>query len=216
MKLAIYAPDYRETTLVPLTINGNPIRQAGLDTFIEFLKTALEIVSPEDATIQLHPAFPDHLIDAEPREFTPTITWDVDSMAPAILGGKPAENPGVGTREVGKRLRHEVVYDGFLHQVYGQSIDAFLRFDIWAAQAADAERLASWFRQFFMEHIGTLAGASKLWFHSRSTDREISKINNKLQVRSLKFFVQFEELTAVRADRIQAIEASVEQVHELS
>jgi len=218
MKIAIYTDDYREAQYPTLTYEGQPVPQgAGLVEYIEFLRGALHTITPVDAPILLEPAFPDYIINGEQVQLAaPVITWTLESMSPAKLGGKPAKNPESGVREVAKRFRTTTVVDDVTYEVYGQTLQAWIRFDIWATKAADAEHAANWFRQYFMEYYGPAAGAAKQWFHERKTDKEISQLNSKLHVRSLIYFVQFEEKTAVRMDKIQSIQVSIEQVNELS
>jgi hypothetical protein len=218
VQLTIYTENPDKLEFGPVTgSEDQPKMCTGLPEFIAFLRKALIIISDPEQPLLLEPAFPDHLVNSTPTKHDPVVTWTVENMLPAAFGGKPNENPNSGHREAGPRLRASVEDEGGeLYDIMSMTMHAYIRFDIWTAQAADAERLCEWFRRFFMAYIGPTAGANMLRFHQRKTDKEVSKINNKLHVRSLVYIAQFEEVTAVRTDRIQSITAKIEQTQSTS
>jgi len=213
VQLTIYTENPYSLELGPITSPADaPKMCTGLPEFIAFLRRALIVISDPEVPLLLEPNFPEYLVNDVPAKHNPVITWTVEKMLPVAFGGKPNENANSGHRETAPRLREEVEDDeGVLYNIMSQGMHAYIRFDIWTAQAADAERLCEWFRRFFMAYIGPSAGASMLRMYERKTDKEVSKINNKLHVRSLVYIAQFEEVTAVRTDRIQSITASIEQ-----
>jgi len=216
--ITLFSDDYKETQYQMLTYEGkDPSAGAGLDDFIKFLRGALKTITPVDAQILLEPAFPDYIINGDITQLpNPVITWTVDSMSPANLNGKPKKNAESGVREVVPRLRATPEIDGVTYEVRGQTMQAWIRFDVWTTKASEAERVTDWFRRYFMEHYAPKSGVSVHWFSERLTDKQVSQINNKLHVRSLMYFVQLEETTAVRMDKIQSITVQLEQVNELS
>lgn len=217
MKIALYSDDYRASQTIPLSVDGTPVHSVGLEGFIEYLRTALSILTDSeddpDRKVNLEPAFPDYILNNDLTNFIPTITWSARFNPASLGGGKPHPNPNIGVREMAKRHRGETVINGVTYEVSGQTLDAWIRFDIWATKAADAESMAQWFRGYFMEQYAPRSGAETVWFWSRSPDEEVSKINNDLHVRSLTYYVKLEERTAVRLDLVQRITAQIEQAY---
>jgi hypothetical protein len=219
MKIAVYTDNYEDLSLIGAdTPDGTPDDGGGLTDFITFIKRALEILSPADNPLRLEPALPSHALNTEPVELKPFMVWTVESMMPGKLGGKPHGNPDAGHREVLPRLRQTVTdSEGVPYDLYAQTMQAEIRFDVWAKDAADAERITEWFRRFFMIHIAPLSGSSNVWLKTRKSDKEVEKLNTSLHVRSLLYHVQFEEITAVRTETIQAITVQItEQSHSTS
>jgi hypothetical protein len=143
--------------------------------------------------------------------FRKTITWDVFHMSPHRLGGKAQPDAASGVREVKPRLRREIVYsDGTQYELLSQLFQAFIRFDIWALTAQEAEELAYWFQLDFMGHYGQHLGSPHVRFYERKRDYELIKINNKLQTRTLIYYVQLEENTVKPVDLIQRIATRIE------
>jgi len=180
--------------------------------FIGNLSQALEILAPD---IDFYPAYPETVLFYEDKadRFRTTITWDVQHMSPHQLGGKARPNPDTGTREVKPRLRREVIYnDGTQYELLSQLFQAFIKFDIWALTGEEAERIAYWFQLDFMAHYGHVLGSPHVRFYERVRDLELLKINNRLQTRSLVYYVQLQENTVKPVDLIQRIATRIQKV----
>jgi len=179
--------------------------------FIGNLSQALAIIAPD---IDFYPAYPETVTfyDDYADRFRTTITWDVDHMSPHQLGGRARPNAHSGTREVKPRLRREVVYnDGTQYELLSQLLQAFIKFDIWALTGEEAERTAYWFQLDFMAHYGHVLGSPHVYFYERLRDRELLRINNRLQTRSLVYYVQLQENTVKPVDLIQRISTRIQK-----
>lgn len=179
----------------------------GVYTFIDNLREVLKYVKPD---LPLEPAYPDWIINSETdKELIDVITWNVD-LQPAKLGGTPKPGSATGTREIKARLRTEVQSSNKSYQVFGQMFDAFFHFTLWSQTAAKVEQNAEWFQFSFMPHYGNLLGSDQYWFHERKQDKELLKINNLLQTRTLTYYVKLAVNSAVETEKIQEIKLKLD------
>ncbi|MGD9697430.1 hypothetical protein [Acinetobacter sp.] len=133
-------------------------------------------------------------------------------MSPQQLGGKSRPEAAGGTREVKPRLRTTLKEsDGTEYALYGQMFQAYVQFDIWALTGRAAEDLAYWFQHDFMAHYGHILGSSEVRFYERIRDRDLIKINNKLQTRSLVYYILLDEYTVKPVDLITRVKARIQK-----
>jgi len=189
---------------------------AGIDLygFIANMERTLHVARPG---LRFDPAYPEYLSEKLPpdgaRRFENAVTWDVANMVPANTG-KPNRNPDSGDfREAKPRLRSTEVFDeeGNRWKLKIQNLFAWLRFDVWAHTAYEAEEIAQWLFTF-MQTYGGRFGSQQVRFSQRLRDRELLKINNKLQTRTLEYTVLLEEYTASKHDLIEEITVDVESI----
>lgn len=177
-----------------------------------FIKRVRETLSYVNSDLLFEPAYPDWIINhsAEVKQFKPAITWEVRSMMPAQLGGSPDPSSRVGTKEIKPRLRVEVESGEKTYRVLGQMFDCFIDFVVWDSTAARAEQNAQWFQTSFMSNFSGLFGSPQVHFYQRSQDKELLKINNLLQTRTLTYYAQLAENYAVEAEKIQEIKLKLD------
>jgi len=183
--------------------------------FIANVNTALQVVVPG---VIFEAAYPDTVMHYQEHSdrFKTTITWDVEHMSPQQLGGKSRPDAHSGTREVKPRLRNITNEpDGKIYQHFEQMLQAFIRFDIWALTAREAEDLAQWFVFDFMAHYTKVFGSQEVRFYERKRDTELWKINNKLQTRSLVYYVLLQHSTVKQSDVIERVRARIQNATQL-
>lgn len=182
---------------------------ASIYTFIKRLKQALGYLNPD---IVMEPSYPDWVINHTNKvaNFKSVITWEVRSMMPAQLGGSPSPGSNRGTKEIKPRYRQTVHSEDAEFQVMGQMFDCFMDFIIWDSTASKAETNAQWFQTSFMSNFAGIFGAGTIYFHSRSQDKELLKVNNLLQTRTLTYYVQLAENYAVETKKIQEIKLKLD------
>ena len=182
---------------------------ASVYTFIKKLGQALGYLNPD---IIVEPSYPDWVINYNDKvkKFDSVITWEVKSMMPAQLGGAPAPGSGRGTKEIKPRYRQTVQSEDADFQVMGQMFDCFIDFIVWDTTASKAETNAQWFQTSFMSNFAGIFGAGTVYFYSRSQDRELLKVNNLLQTRTLTYYVQLAENYAVETKKIQEVKLKLD------
>jgi hypothetical protein len=194
---------------MPLTINNEDITgNASPLLYIQRLEKVLHLLKPD---IRFDAAYPAWVISKDPDfQVENGVVWSIDKMLPVNLGGKPKSNPESGTREVKPRLRKDVYLDdGTALRVYAQRFTVFYRFDIFAKNPQEAEELTDWFQFAFMDHFGGLFGSHYTVFRQRLKDKEVDKLNQTFNVRSLEYTVDLERHTAIPADLIDVIKIKV-------
>jgi len=190
---------------MPLTINGESVvGNVGPLKYITELEKCLHLLKPN---LRFDAAYPTWVtVKEDENKIENGIVWSINRMLPVNLGGKPAANPEVGTREVKPRLRNDIMLDdGTALRVLAQRFTAFFQFDIFAKSPNEAEDLADWFQFAFMDHFGGLFGSHYTVFRQRTKDKEVEKLNQTFNVRSLEYAIDVEKYTAIPADLIEVI-----------
>jgi hypothetical protein len=196
---------------MPLNVNGEDIvGNVGPLKYITGLEKALHLLKPKlrfDAAYPLWVTLKD-----ESNKVENGIVWSINKMLPVNLGGKPASNPEVGTREVKPRLREDIMLDdGTALRVLAQRFTVFFQFDIFAKSPNEAEDLTDWFQFAFMDHFGGLFGSHYTVFRQRMKDNEVEELNQTFNVRSLEYAVDVEKYTAIPAGLIEVIQIKLEE-----
>jgi len=181
----------------------------GVDVY-RYIQGMSEVLSYVDSDLTLEPSYPEWVINYETdKEFKSAITWEV-SVMPASLGGSVKPGSSSGTKENKPRLRDEIESRDKVYQIFGQKFDAFFSFTIWSQSASEAEKIAQWFQFSFMPHYGSLLGAEQYHFHERKQDKELLKVNNLLQTRTLTYYVMLCVNSAVETQKIQEVKIKLD------
>jgi len=196
---------------MPLNVNGEDIvGNVGPLKYIAGLEKALHLLRPKlrfDASYPLWVT-----LKEESNKVENGIVWSINKMLPVNLGGKPASNPEVGTREVKPRLREDIMLDdGTALRVLAQRFTVFFQFNIFAKSPNEAEDLTDWFQFAFMDHFGGLFGSHYTVFRQRLKDKEVEELNQTFNVRSLEYAVDVEKYTAIPAGLIEVIQIKLEE-----
>jgi hypothetical protein len=138
-----------------------------------------------------------------------TITHKVIRREPGTMGGNK-EPFGTGFKE---RTPHERarqgMRDGSQVIVYGQNFDNEIRFEIWCLTNFEAEKYVNWFEQYLRTRRVWLRnqGIGEVLFQRRPEDATV--LDNKLEYRSLVFFVRTEELSVADETVLKNLEISL-------
>lgn len=173
-----------------------------LPEFFELLFKMLKIDAPQMTFV---PAYPKYLrpdseeftrsMDNPAARFPVTITYRVKRREPATTGGNK-EPFGTGFRELTPHERKRIAQiDGTQVVIYGQNFDNEIEFEVWCATNFEAEKVVNWFEQYLRTHRVWLRdkGLGEILFMRRTDDQ--SELNNRLERRSLVFYVRTEELS---------------------
>jgi len=196
----LYTSDWSNPVIVTNNDVGPIIPGVGV---YKFISNAREIISYLKADIKLEPAYPDWIINTDTdRQLKEVITWSVTTR-PAQMGGSPDPNRSSGVKEIKPRPRTNISAEDKTYELGGQLFDAFFYFVIWAQTAARAELLTDWFQNVFMANYASLLGSPQVHFYERSQDKELLKLNNLLQTRTLVYYAQLAENYAIEKHNIQ-------------
>lgn len=93
------------------------------------------------------------------------------------------------------------------HQVYGQWLDARVRFDLWGATESQAESLVYWFYDYVRLNswIYKLNGVKEFQFRRRGMDQPIGKWRQALYHRAIDYFVRTEHLFTAQFRKLEHI-----------
>lgn len=173
-----------------------------LEEFFSLLYNMLKIDTPN--TI-LAPAYPKYLrpgteeysrtINTPTVQFPTTITYRVIRREPGTHGGNK-EPFGTGFKELTPHERRWVPQvTGSQLVIWGQNFDNEIQFEVWCTTNFEAEKTVNWFERYLRSHRVWLRdkGLGEILFMRRTEDH--SELDNKLERRSLVFYVRTEELT---------------------
>lgn len=126
---------------------------------------------------------------------SPTITWSVVSSTPGSLD-KISSNKV----ELSPRLREtkkDPLVPGYSIEIFGQTIDNFVQFDIWSTKPKESEDLIRWFQGFMAQYSYGLkrCGLKEVLFNQRLTDDLKRTWRQGVYVKSLQYFMRTEELS---------------------
>jgi len=190
---------------MPLTVNGeNIIGNAGPLQYIAKLEETIHILRPD---LRFDAAYPEWVVNTDgTAQVENGIVWSINKMLPVNLGGKALSNPESGVREVKPRLRTDIMLDdGTALRMLAQRFSVYYQFDIFAKSPTEAEDLADWFQFGFMDHFGGLFGSLYTVFRQRMKDKEVEKLNQTFNVKSIEYIVDIERYTAVPESLIDMI-----------
>lgn len=187
-----------------------------LPQFFSLIYRMLKIDAPQ---IVFVPAYPRYLrpdteefrktMDNPVEKFPVTITHKVIRREPGTMGGNK-EPFGTGFKE---RTPHERartgMRDGSQVVVYGQNFDNEIKFEVWCLTNFEAEKYVNWFEQYLRTRRVWLRnqGIGEILFQRRSEDA--TGLDNKLEYRSLIFFVRTEELSVEDETVLKNLEISL-------
>jgi len=220
MTIIIDTPDtyqqHLRTQLVPLTTEDGNL------TIQQFLTLLFYILEVERPNVILAPSYPQYLIptteefrnmiDNPTALFKDTITYMIIKEEPSSIGGD--KQPfGSGRRELIPRVRSTKLDNTSTSSIiHGQFSDAYIQFDIWSLTALESENLCLWFRRLMTTYRGFFKqrGLSEIHWWWRGRDEIASKINNRLHVRSLIYFIRIEELVVTSEFNLKKLEVELE------
>lgn len=133
----------------------------------------------------------------------PCITYRLISKQPGAIGN--------GVREIKPRLR-ETIPDprsaGDYIRLYGQFFDYIVQFDIWASADNEADNLELRFENMMLQYMGFFIqkGVHRLYFESQLADQNAQSLRLDLSCRSVRYFVQLEQITPVDTKALREIE----------
>lgn len=149
------------------------------------------------------------------REDTPSawlahVDYSVLEEAPAVA------DPSAPDRRVLNRkpIYRETVETGdphVLEEIYGQWLDARVRFDLWGATGDQAEKLVYWFLSYFRMNRWVLQhnGIKDIYFLRRGHDQPVGNWRSRLYHRAVDFIVRTEHLFVAHYRRLDQIKISV-------
>jgi hypothetical protein len=183
--------------------------------FTDLLYTMLKIDCP---SVFFVPAYPKYLkintrenketMDNPVQKFKSTISYRIIRREPATIGGNK-EPFGTGQKDFRPKERMRVGNaDGTQTTVYGQRFDNLMRFDIWCLTNTAAETLVNWFEQYLRTRRAFLRnmGVDEILFWSRGEDQTVGDFDNRLERRSLTFFIRTEELSSAEESVLKNLE----------
>jgi len=199
-----------EGIIMPFEVDNEPLSQGNVGPlkYITKMERALHLLKPD---LNFDAAYPTWVTVQEDENLIENgIVWSINKMLPVNLGGKPQSNPDAGTREVKPRIRTDLfLEDGGAIRVSAQRFTVFFQFDIFAKSPNEAEELVDWFQFAFMDHFGGLFGSHYTVFRQRFKDKEVEKLNQNFNVRSLEYIVDIEKVTATLESTIDVINIKV-------
>jgi hypothetical protein len=169
------------------------------------------------------PAYPKYLrpgteeykqtVDSPSAKFPVTITYRITRREPATTGGNK-EPFGSGYKELVPHERMRIgQVDGTQTVISGQNFDNYIKFEIWAISNFDAEKFVNWFEQYLSTRRGWLIerGLGEILFKQRVDDPrgDASDLDNKLEYRSLIFYIRTEELSVKDDTVLKNLEISL-------
>jgi len=130
---------------------------------------------------------------------------DPDSPRPTVMGRK--------------RMFREVVEatePGVLASIYGQWLDARVRFELWGATSTQAERLVYWFYKYMDRNrwIFTLNGVKEVHFERRGFDQPVGKWRQNFYHRAVDYFVRTEHHHVATHRKLEHIEIHVKHMQD--
>lgn len=176
-----------------------------LPELFSLLYKMLQIDAP---AVIFTPAYPKYLrpdtpdfkatMDNPTQKFPVTITYRVIRREPGTMGGD--KQPfGTGFKEFTPHERaRKGLRDGTQVIVSGQNFDNEVRFEIWTLTNFEAEKWVNWFEQYLRTRRVWLRnqGIGEILFMRRNDFIEdANDLSNKLEYRSVVFFVRTEELS---------------------
>ncbi len=201
-----------ERNTVAGTHGGNSAGAEGnldIQGFMHLLYLMLKVDYPSAVFV---PSYPKYLkvgtkentetMDNPVQKFKPTITYMIMRREPATIGGNK-EPFGTGQKDFRPKERQRVGnQDGTQTIIYGQRFDNLVRFDIWCLTNKEVEDLVNWFEQYLRTRRAFLRnmGLDEILFWSRGEDQADSNFDNRLEKRSLTFFIRTEELSSAEED----------------
>lgn len=186
--------------------------------FITLLQDMLAVDAPK---VVIVPAYPKYLkvgtpenaktIDNPTATFSPTITYKRIRREPATTGGN--KQPfGTGYKEFTPKLRAELENaDGSKTLIFGQNFDNLIRFNTWSLTNFEAEELVNWFEQYLRTRRVFLRnqGLGEILFWSgieEMSSAELTLLDNRLERRTLTFYIRTEELSETSEDVLKNLE----------
>lgn len=201
------------TSEPPSKLGGN------VDINIAMIKFAsvFSLLRPE---LVFAPAYPDFVVNYEGKTYPSptapdeTITWKVAKREPGSVSGKPFQN---AVREVAPRLRETTAdpysesrqimdpANGF--EVYGQTMDNLIQFDVWSKTNKQVVELLEWFEDtlFSLRKLTQEIGIIKYYFWDRTDDVVLFQYRNGLQFRSTRYYFRTEKIHVIRIPIIEEI-----------
>ena len=212
----IYASAHIPT---PVVVNTQAKGNLNLTQFLALLENMLNMDKPN---IVFAPAYPKYLdgdstefkasMDNPTEEWKNTITYKVTRQEPASIGGRKQPFDGE-TRERIPRLRQTVNIpsEEKALEIYGMFYDVYVQFDIWATTNTEAEEITTWFMKYMIErrNLWKHLGIGECLFQWRGQDDSLMNINKKLQSRTLTYYIKYEDLTFVEANKLRELELEV-------
>lgn len=202
-----------------------PQRSAGNITAQQFFETMYWILDVEQPDLVFAPAYPNFLIpgtkaydqtmDNPVKLFRDTVTYKITREEPGSVGG--SKQPFGDTRELTPQLRMDNAKVGAtVTQIYGQTFDTLVQFDVWSLTNFEAEKLALWFKRFMTRYRPFFRelGLSDIHFWWRGEDDVTSKLRNALHLRSLVYFIRTEELLTTEDFALKEIQYKFEKKQE--
>lgn len=129
----------------------------------------------------------------------PIITYEVIDKQPTPERG-----------EIKPRLRDEFIDDDTKEvlRLYGQWFDYILQFNIWDQSISNVIALLKDLENLILTYTGHFKqqGVSEILFHKQLRDDRLTKWNDSLNVRSLRYKVRIEELQVVTTEVINNVE----------
>lgn len=207
----------QRSTVAGSSIANSTRAEGNLDIpgFTDLLYTMLKVDCP---SVFFVPAFPKYLkigtrenketMDNPTQKFKSTITYRVIRREPATIGGNK-EPFGTGQKDFRPKERlHVGNVDGTQTTIYGQRFDNLIRFDVWSLTNTEAETLVNWFEQYLRTRRAFLRnmGVDEILFWSRGEDQTVGDFDNRLERRSLTFFIRTEELSSAEESVLKNLE----------
>jgi len=170
--------------------------------------------------IYFAPDYPEFLVPKaertgqSPLVVNKVITWSVVRREPGTRGGKPFDSP----QEIKPQHREYLAlfkdtsskwitgtsiskmedYGGLAAylDVYAQTFDNYVQFNLWARTNYEAETLAEWFEDYMDLYTGMYreAGIVQMYFVRRMVDENLRNIANGYHVRSVLYYVRTEKV----------------------
>lgn len=133
--------------------------------------------------------------DVRGTAFVPTIAYSLEREEPGSIDN----NPFGPAREIGHRVRM-VVKDPdnprITQKIWGQWLDNFVSFKIYAVGPKIANRVAVWLKNFFLMYnrVLTQLGVQRILYWSQSRDKEEERTVNDLSIRTLEYYFKLEDI----------------------
>lgn len=195
------------------------IAEGNLDItdFIHLVQDMLAVDYPRGILV---PAYPKYLkvgtdenaktMDNPTEKYRPTITYKVIKREPGTIGGN--KQPfGTGQKDWQPRERARIPGIDGETVIYGQWFDNLVRFDIWCLTNTEVEALVNWFEQYLRVKRSFLRnmGIGEILFWSRGEDETVGDFDNRLERRSLTFFIRTEELSSTDEGILKNLEVKL-------
>lgn len=92
-------------------------------------------------------------------------------------------------------------------QIYGQSFDCIIQFNIFAAENKLANQVMEKFEELMIAYAGFFKkeGVRDLYFKEQVTDEDYNNFRETLSVRNIRYYVQIEKLTVIFNRRVNDI-----------